>query len=150
MPVCLCLYSHIASPRLIACIHFSRLSVVNSSSREDLFLITDDIRKVKSLCPNHFCCYSRKLHKEPFLLSYSHLTTSAFVTICLGTNMVDSNRRQDKSHRVETNPCQNVYKWKRRKVERNKRSSQSNRKAKLTDLSGWSLHFATQTRRAKI
>ena len=106
--------------------------------------------KVKSLCPNHLCCYSRKLHKEPFLLSYSHLTTSAFVTICLGTNMVDSNRRQDKSHGVETNPCQNVYKWKRRKVERNKRSSQSNRKAKLTDLSGWSLHFATKTRRAKI
>ena len=27
-----------------------------------------------------------------------HLTLSAFVTICLGTNMADSNRRQDKSH----------------------------------------------------
>ena len=54
--------------------------------------------KIQSLCPDHFCFHSPKLHKEQFLLSHSHLTTSAFVTICLGTNMADSNRRQDKSH----------------------------------------------------
>ena len=46
----------------------------------------------------HFCCHGWKLHKGPFLLSNSHISTSAFVTNCLGTNMVDSNRRQDKSH----------------------------------------------------
>ena len=54
--------------------------------------------KIQSLCPDHFCFHSPKLHKEQFLLSHSHLTTSAFVTICLGTNMADSNRRQGKSH----------------------------------------------------
>ena len=54
--------------------------------------------KIQSLCPDHFCFHSPKLYKEQFLLSHSHLTTSAFVTICLGTNMADSNRRQDKSH----------------------------------------------------
>ena len=54
--------------------------------------------KIQSLCPNHLCCRSRKQHKEPFLFSHSHLTTRAFVTICLGTNMADSNRRHDKSH----------------------------------------------------
>ena len=46
--------------------------------------------KIQSLCPNHLCCRSRKQHKEPFLFSH--------VTICLGTNMADSNRRHDKSH----------------------------------------------------
>ena len=54
--------------------------------------------KIQSFCPDHFCFHSPKLYKEQFLLSHSHLTTSAFVTICLGTNMADSNRRQDKSH----------------------------------------------------
>ena len=53
--------------------------------------------KIQSLCPDHFCCHSRKLHKEQFLLSYSHLTTSTVVTICLGINMADSNRRQGKA-----------------------------------------------------
>ena len=57
--------------------------------------------KIQSLCPDHFCCHSRKLHKEPFLLSHSHLTTSTFVTICTGTNMGNSNRHQDKSHKGE-------------------------------------------------
>ena len=65
--------------------------------------------KVTSLCPNHFCRHSRKLYKEPFLLYHSHLTTSAFVTICLGTNIMNSNRRRDKSHMGE-NPCRNVFK----------------------------------------
>ena len=54
--------------------------------------------KIQSLSPDRFDCHSRKLHKEPFLLSHVHLTISAFVTICLGTNMADSNRRQDESH----------------------------------------------------
>ena len=39
---------------------------------------------------------------------------------------------------------------KKKKIERNKRNSQSKHKAKLTDRSGWSLHFATETRRANI
>ena len=53
--------------------------------------------KIQSLCPYHFCCHSRKLHKEPFLLSHSHIATSVLLTICLGTNMADSIRRQDKT-----------------------------------------------------
>ena len=55
--------------------------------------------KIQSLCPDHYT--NLKLHKKPFLISRSHPTTSAFVTNCLGTNMADSNRRQDKSHEGE-------------------------------------------------
>ena len=54
--------------------------------------------EIQFLCPDQFWCHSRKLHKESFLLFHFHLTTSAFVTICLSTNMADSNRRHDKSN----------------------------------------------------
>ena len=93
--------------------------------------------KVKSLCPNHFCCYSRKLYKEPFLLSHSHLTTSTFVTICLGTNMADSNRRQYKSHvggNKESLPkCTQMKKEKRRK----KQAKQPKQTQSWIDRSKW-------------
>ena len=46
--------------------------------------------KIQSLCPDHFCCHSRKLHKEPLPLSHSHLTISAFVATVVKT--------KDKSH----------------------------------------------------
>ena len=43
--------------------------------------------KIQSLCPDHFCCHSRKLHKEPLPLSHSHLTISAFVATVVKTKV---------------------------------------------------------------
>ena len=65
--------------------------------RQTCFLSLMVFNNIQSLCPFHFCCHSWKLPKEPFLLSHFYLTTSTFVTICLGTIIMNSNHRQDKT-----------------------------------------------------
>ena len=53
--------------------------------------------KIQSLYPGHFYFHTQKQHKEPFLRSLSHCDLSN-ERVCLGTNMADSNRRQDEGH----------------------------------------------------
>ena len=46
---------------------------------------------------SHLYFHIQKQRKEPFLSSHSHCDLST-KRVCLGTNMADSNRRQDRGH----------------------------------------------------